>query len=95
MEGKDEFGVPYPFSFESFSDYKLPGYIYITALLYKIFGATILTVRLPALIASLSAIPLIGYLSYLLFPKHKYISLSAMTALSLMPLPHPFQQNCL
>jgi 4-amino-4-deoxy-L-arabinose transferase-like glycosyltransferase len=36
--GKDEWGEPYPLVFTSFGDYKPPGFIYFTAIVYKIFG---------------------------------------------------------
>jgi hypothetical protein len=33
--GKDEYGHPWPLFFQSFEDYKLPGYIYSTAIAVK------------------------------------------------------------
>lgn len=81
--GVDEFGKRMPFGFESFSDYKMPGYIYAVAAVYKVLGATVLTVRLPALIMSLLSIPLIGYFAASLFPQKKNITLLSMVVLSM------------
>jgi len=49
--GKDEWGVKYPFSFESFGDYKLPGYIYTLIPFIKIFGLNDFSTRLPSALA--------------------------------------------
>src|ERR1700689_3486693 len=45
--GKDEYGVSYPLYFESFGDYKLPVYIYLTAISIKLFGMNEFAVRFP------------------------------------------------
>ena len=84
-DGVDEFGNRFPFGFESFSDYKLPGYIYLTALIYKFLGSSILTIRLIALFSSILSIPLIGYLAYLLFPKKRYFPYITMAILAISP----------
>lgn len=83
--GTDEYGNSYPFAFESFSDYKLPGYIYSTAIFYSVFGNETFTPRLPAAFASIASIFLLGYLSYVLFPKQKNISFFSMIVISLSP----------
>jgi 4-amino-4-deoxy-L-arabinose transferase-like glycosyltransferase len=36
--GKDEWGETYPLLFKSFGEYKLPVFVYVTAILYKIIG---------------------------------------------------------
>jgi len=47
--GKDEHGNgPWPLVFRAFGDNKIPGYIYLTAPLIKIFGLNAFTVRLPS-----------------------------------------------
>lgn len=53
--GYDENGAgPFPFFFESFGDYKLPGLIYFTSVFIKLFGLTPLAARLgTALLGSL------------------------------------------
>ncbi|CAN5132959.1 hypothetical protein BH09PAT1_BH09PAT1_6740 [soil metagenome] len=81
--GVDEYGRKIPFGFESFSDYKMPLYIYLTAGVYKVLGPTVLTVRLVATLSGISSIFLLGYLAYIMFPQKKYMSYYAMTVLSL------------
>ena len=46
--GKDEHGRVWPLVFRAFGDNKIPGYIYLTAPLIKIFGLNAFAVRLPA-----------------------------------------------
>ena len=46
--GKDEHGKVYPLYFKSFGDYKLPTYIYTTALSIKLFGPNEFAVRFPS-----------------------------------------------
>lgn len=43
--GKDEYGTNFPILFRSFDDYKLPGYIYFTAISERIFGLNEFAVR--------------------------------------------------
>lgn len=54
--GKDEWGRRYPLDFEAFGEYKLPVYIYTTALSVKLLGLNELAVRLPAVLFSLGVI---------------------------------------
>lgn len=49
--GQDEFGRNLPLTFESFGDYKLPGYIYTLAGLFKVLPVGDLTTRLPSALA--------------------------------------------
>src|SRR3989338_4459229 len=46
--GKDEYGTAWPLLFKSFNDYKLPGYVYSTALSIKLLGLSDFAVRLPS-----------------------------------------------
>ena len=46
--GKDEHGVSWPLYFKSFGDYKLPVYIYLTAISVKLFGLNEWAVRFPS-----------------------------------------------
>ncbi len=48
MTGRDEYGKSYPLYFKSFGDYKLPVYIYLTALSERMFGLTPFAVRFPS-----------------------------------------------
>ena len=49
--GQDEWSKSWPLSFESFGDYKLPGYIYSLVGLFKILPLEDWVVRLPSVIA--------------------------------------------
>ncbi len=83
QSGVDEYGRKYPFAFESLSDYKMPGYIYLSAVAYKILGPSVASVRITALIASLISIFSFAYLAHLLFPKKKNIFLYTCLVVSL------------
>lgn len=48
--GKDEYGRFLPVSLQSFGDWKLPLYIYVTAVSVKVFGLTEFAVRFPSAI---------------------------------------------
>ncbi len=55
MTGKDEYGIPHPFLFKSFVDYKTPGNIYLTSLVIKVFGLNEFSTRFSsAFLGSLS-----------------------------------------
>jgi len=57
--GHDEYGKSFPLYFKSFGDYKLPIYIYSTAIAVKVFGLNEFAVRFPsALFGVLSVIAL-------------------------------------
>lgn len=53
---KDEWGEFLPFHFRAFGEFKLPVYIYSVALLVKLFGLNVLSVRLPAVLFSLGTL---------------------------------------
>ena len=44
--GADEYGEKFPLSFQSFGDWKLPLYIYLTTLMVKLFGLNEFAVRI-------------------------------------------------
>jgi len=44
--GKDEFGMPFPILFRSFTDFKVGSYEYMLIPIYKIFGMSVLTTRI-------------------------------------------------
>ncbi len=48
QSGMDEWGQSFPLVFRAFGDYKLPGYIYILAGFFAIFGESQMVVRLPS-----------------------------------------------
>lgn len=85
QNGTDEYGRRFPFYFEALSDFRLPGYVYPTALAFKLLGPTLLTVKLVALISSIISIFLLGYFTKLLFPKKEILAFIAMAAIAISP----------
>ena len=83
--GHDEYGKKLPFAFESFSDYKFPGYIYATALAYKLFGPSLITIRLASFLSGLVTIFLVGLIAREIFPKSS-VYLLAIAILATNPL---------
>jgi 4-amino-4-deoxy-L-arabinose transferase-like glycosyltransferase len=58
--GLDEWGRKWPLALESFGDYKLPGYVWLTVTSFTLFGVSDWALRLPA---ALAGVLLVG-LSY-------------------------------
>lgn len=82
--GKDEYGVKMPLYFRSFDDYKLPVYIYATAVTEKIFGVNAFAVRFPsAFMGSLSLIAL--FVLILVLTKKKWLALLSSAVLAFNP----------
>jgi len=54
--GRDEWGEAFPLIFRAYGDYKLPVYIYITAISEAIFGLGSLAVRLPSALAGMATV---------------------------------------
>lgn len=75
MTGEDEWGDGNPFLFKSFGDYKLPLYIYVTAISQKLLGLTDLAVRAPSALAGLATVVVMFFFAkeqiYLIREKHK------------------------
>ena len=46
--GRDEYNTPYPFTFRSFDDYKMPVYVYVVAGSMRILGYNDFAVRFPS-----------------------------------------------
>lgn len=63
--GKDEWGENFPIHFRAFGEFKLPVYIYTTAVFVKAFGLNEFSVRIPAVLFSLGVV----ILTYLLAKK--------------------------
>lgn len=70
--GKDEYGRPFPLSFQSFGDWKLPLYIYTTVPFVKFFGLNELAVRLPSALAGITTVFLTYFLLQELFKSNKF-----------------------
>lgn len=84
--GRDEWGVRFPIIFRGFGDYKLPVYIYVTALFEAIFGLTTFTVRLPSVLTGVGTVIFTYFLVLELFKNQKSIidnskSIAALTSL--------------
>lgn len=61
--GKDEWGKFFPIHFRAFGEFKLPVYIYATAISVKLFGLNEFSVRLPAILFSLGVVILTYFLA--------------------------------
>lgn len=82
--GKDEHGQPFPLYFKSFGDYKLPVYVYATALSMQIFGLNEFAVRFPS--------ALFGFLTVIVFyffvrklTKNRPLSIISTALLAISP----------
>ena len=78
--GKDEWGKRFPLQFQSFGDYKLPGYIYFLVPLFAVFGESDYVVRLPSAMAGVGIVLIGALLFFNLFSvkksKLKFLTLS-------------------
>lgn len=54
--GKDEYGTQFPLSLRSYNDYKPPLYMYLTIPSVKLFGLSLWSVRLPAVVVGILAV---------------------------------------
>lgn len=84
--GKDEHGQgPWSLVFRAFGDNKIPGYIYLTAPLIKVFGLNAFTVRLPAALFGWLTV-IVGYFFIReLFPKKESLALVFSFLLTVSP----------
>lgn len=57
--GQDEWGRAWPLTFEAFGDHKLPGYIYASMPTIALFGLNVLGLKLPSILAGISAVWLV------------------------------------
>lgn len=80
--GRDEYGKKLPLLFQSFNDYKLPGYVYLDAAVVKVLGFSDFTVRLPSAIAGVIAVFVIYLLAKHLFDQKIALVASTLTAIS-------------
>ena len=89
--GKDEYGRFLPISFESFGDWKLPLYIYLTVPSVAAFGLNEFAVRFPSALAGTLAVFLTYFLVLELFndetrsPKHETLALLSALLLAVSP----------
>ena len=66
---KDEWGKLFPIIFKAYGDFKLPVYIYVTALFEFVFGLNSWAVRLPSVLAGVGTVFFTYYLVRELFEK--------------------------
>lgn len=69
--GKDEYGTSWPLAFRSYGDYKMPGYIYLTAASMAIFGKNDFAVRFPSAILGTLTVGLLYFFCKELFDRCK------------------------
>lgn len=83
--GKDEYGTPFPLAFRSYDDYKMPLYIYSTAISIALFGKNDFAVRFPSAISgTLTILVLYFFLKRLLAVDKKSFSDQFSSRLSLL-----------
>lgn len=82
--GKDEFGKRYPLYFRSLEDYKLPVYVYMSAVSESVFGYGNFAVRFPSALFGSLTVLLVLVLAYIL-SKNIYVSLLSSFIFAIMP----------
>lgn len=85
--GKDEYGKTFPLYFQSFGDWKLPVYIYLTVPSVALFGLTAFAVRLPSAIFGVLTVAAMYWLvkemlSHVTHKSHKSYESDSMALLS-------------
>lgn len=75
--GRDEWGVGFPTIFRAYGDYKLPVYIYATAVSEKLFGLSSFAVRFPSALAGVGTVIFTYFLTLELFKKKSLANLSS------------------
>ena len=81
---KDEWGAILPVHFRAFGEFKLPVYIYTTAIFVKLFGLSEFSVRFPAVLFSLGTV-IILFLLTLKIAKNKSAALFSAFFISISP----------
>ncbi|MDO8658890.1 MAG: phospholipid carrier-dependent glycosyltransferase [Candidatus Levybacteria bacterium] len=82
--GRDEYGRLFPFSLQSFGDWKLPLYIYTVVPFVSFFGLSELAVRLPSAFFGILSVILTFYLIKTLF-KNNTLAFLAMFLAAISP----------
>ncbi len=80
--GHDQYGKKFPILFQSFNDYKLPGYIYVDSLFVKAFGLSEFWVRLPSALFGIFAVLLIYLLNRKIFDEKIALASAFLLAIS-------------
>ena len=76
--GKDEWGENFPLIFRAYGDYKLPVYIYLTALSEFFLGITAFAVRLPSALAGVGSVIFSYLLAKELFKKNEVAIITSL-----------------
>lgn len=84
MTGKDEYGRIFPLSFQSFGDWKLPFYTYITIPFVYFFGLGELAVRFPSALFGAATVGLTFFLVKEFF-KNNFLAILAMLLVAIAP----------
>ena len=74
--GKDEYGRSFPLLFQSFDDYKLPLYVYITVPSVAVFGLNDFSVRLPSAVLGTATVFAAFFLVNLLLSSYEVALIS-------------------
>ena len=88
--GQDEYGERWPLYFRAFGEYKNPVYIYLLAVLFRIFGPSILVARLFSASLGIIAICLLCLLAYRI---SRRIDVTCLTGLSASLTPWLFENS--
>ena len=83
--GRDEFGNFLPIYFKAFGEYKNPLYIYLTALIFKIFGISFFTLRLPSFLFFIVALLFVYLLVGKIFSNNKLIKVYTLIGFGFLP----------
>ncbi|NJM97268.1 MAG: hypothetical protein HC800_08890 [Phormidesmis sp. RL_2_1] len=84
--GLDEHGTPFPIYFRAFGEYKNPIYMYLTALIFKLFGISAFNLRLTSVLFYLPALLLTLFLVSKAFNRNKAIELYTLAGFGFLPV---------
>jgi 4-amino-4-deoxy-L-arabinose transferase-like glycosyltransferase len=82
--GRDEYNTPYPLSFRSFDDYKMPVYVYLVAGSMRVFGFGDFAVRFPSALLGTITVLFTYLLAFGLF-KRRDAALASAFLLAISP----------
>lgn len=83
--GRDEYNTPFPLTFRSFDDYKMPVYVYMVAGSMAMFGNSDFAVRFPSALFGTLTILVTYFLVRVLFKKNDLMPLLAAGLLAISP----------
>ncbi len=84
--GTDEFGTSWPLYFKAFGEYKNPLYIYTTALLFKIFGFSIFSLRLTSFVFYFLGFIFVYLLTRKIFKDNLFIRIYTILGFGFLPI---------